>query len=91
VDFDQSIKVEDRRFHLENVQDCFLVGRDTVSFLVGSLYALSREEEVRIGQHLEDELDLFEHATLHHVFEDEYLFYRFKEKRQRHCLQTNSR
>lgn len=82
IDFEQSIKVEDRRFHLKTYKQCF-IARDAVSFLVGGLYVASRTDAVQLGQRLEKELDLFEHVTKQHTFEDDYLFFRFKEIRLR--------
>jgi hypothetical protein len=76
IDFQASVRVEDRRFRLKTFQQCF-IARDAVSFLTGGLYVASRTEAVHLGRRLEDELDLFEHVTNEHKFEDEYLFFRF--------------
>jgi hypothetical protein len=75
---EQSVKVQDRRFRLKTYKQCF-IGREAVSFLVGSLFATSRIEAVELGRRLEEELDVFEHVTRAHQFEDDFFFYRFKD------------
>jgi hypothetical protein len=79
---EQDVKVLDRRFRLKTYKQSF-IGRDAVSFLVGSLYASSRREAVALGRRLVDELDLFEHVTRQHQFEDDFYFYRFKDQSTR--------
>jgi Domain found in Dishevelled, Egl-10, and Pleckstrin (DEP) len=73
---EQSVNVENRRFRLKTYKQCF-IGRDAVSFFVGSMYASSRMEAVALGRRLSEELHLFEHVTLQHQFEDDFFFYRF--------------
>jgi hypothetical protein len=78
IDFQAAVPVEDRRYRLKTYQQCF-IARDAVSFLTGGLYVASRIEAVQLGRRLQDELDLFQHVTNQHKFEDEYLFFRFKD------------
>ena len=78
VAFRLNVKVKDRRFRLTKYKRCF-VGSDAVNFLVVSGLAPTREAAVDMGIYMQKEMNLFEHVTKEHDFEDEYLFFRFLE------------
>jgi hypothetical protein len=50
-----------------------------VDYLVSKALAKSRSDAVRIARLVNSQLDLFEHVSNEHDFEDGYYFYRFKQ------------
>lgn len=71
-------KVKDRKYLLATYKSCF-VASQLVDALVAAGVVETREEAVRQGQELEQELKLFQHVcgSSEHAFQDDYLFFRF--------------
>jgi hypothetical protein len=69
------IIIKNRRYRGYTYRNVF-VGSETVDALVEAGFATSREEAVSLSRRLEKDLRLFSHVAGHHLFKDEYLFYR---------------
>jgi len=68
--------IGDRRYHFKTYT-CCMVGRDAVDWLVKSREATSRENAIKCMRLLQDN-GVLHHVCDHHVFKDEYLFYKFR-------------
>ena len=73
------ISIADRRYKARTYRNVF-VGSETVDAMLDAGIAASRIEAVAIARRLEKELRLFSHVAGHHLFKDDYLFYRLSEK-----------
>jgi len=80
-DFKKNVKVEDRTFRFTTYKDCF-VGSEAVDYFIDSGQAPSRDDAVELGRALKA-AHLFEHVTRDHDFNDDYLFYRFLDDKER--------
>lgn len=77
ADFVQSqIEIKDRLWHLRKYKNCF-VACELVDLFITKKIAQSRGDAVRIGRALGTMCKLFNHVTDEHIFNDEYLFFRF--------------
>ena len=74
----EGVAIADRRFGLHVYPSCF-IGQEAVEWLMQQQQA-SREEALRLGRLLVDRC-VIQHVTDEHDFEDDYLFYRFVQKR----------
>jgi hypothetical protein len=68
------VKIKDRRYRLTVYPRC-MVGSEITTWLVRKFF-ISEAEAVKIGQKLIDE-KLLHHVTDAHLFQDDFLFYRF--------------
>ena len=75
----ECVDVRDRTYRMKTHKHCF-IGAEAVDAMVYTGLAGSREEAVTLAKTLEGELRLFQPVNGDHSFEDEYLFYRFREK-----------
>jgi hypothetical protein len=82
TEFEKSVKVGDHRYRLKIYKNCF-VAEEAVSYLLRAKFARSRLDAVELGRKLAARLNLFEHVSKGHSFQDGYLFFRFTEKGQR--------
>lgn len=73
--FLKTIDIKNRRFRGHTYRNVF-VGSETVDAMVAAGNAVSRTEAVAIVRRLEKDLRLFSHVAGHHLFKDDYLFYR---------------
>jgi hypothetical protein len=83
------LNVKNRRYRMRVFKDCF-VASDAVDFMIRLKMASSRKEAVELGQRLEQEHDLWHHVTNDHIFQDQYLFFRFSSGKMRQYHDTDN-
>jgi len=91
ADFKKNVDVRDRTFRLKTYKQCF-VGSEAVDYLVNSGQAPSREDAVELGRALQSsDVHLFEHVTRDHPFDDDYLFFRFVDPKERGAFKVDEK
>ena len=88
--FQDGINTQSFRYHFRVYHHVFR-GNDAVTFLIQSGYATTREQAVTIGRRLSEQMQLFEHVSQEHRFEDKPLFYVFtRHDRNEYVVQTHT-
>ena len=80
-DFKKNVTIKDRKYHLTTYKQCF-VGREAVDYFVFNGISPTRQDAVELGRALQA-TNLFEHVCRDHDFNDDYLFFRFLEGKER--------
>lgn len=76
------VEVKDRRYRMKVYKKCFIASQ-AIDVLVDAGFAGSRVEAVRLGRKVNERYDLFEHVVGDHLLKDDYLFFRFRPKRNK--------